>query len=921
MNRPGIKRVFRFPTRRRVDVQADVSDEVQFHLDMRTAELIQTGLAEADARDQALREFGDLGAGAAAILRVDAGIERRHRLSLWAEDLARDTVLGWRLLWRSPGLSLVAILTLALGIGGNAAIFSMFEQTLIRSLPVNDAATLVNLGAPGPKPGGDSENQAGGVDDVFSYPMYQDLERSTAGVVSMAAHRAADITLTRPNRSRSVWAMAMLVSGTYFPVLQLAPALGRLIGPEDDDMAGGTETAVLSYDYWRTEFGEDPRALGQRVLVNGQAVTIVGVTPQGFAGTTLGIRPSVFLPITMRDVLQPGATDLTNRRRYWLYVFARLKPGVSIDQARVAINAPYTRIVNDVEAPLQVGASDLLMSRFRAKQVTVVEGSRGQSRLHAALSTPFALLLAVTALVLLIACANIANLLLVRSAARAGEMAIRLSIGGSRWHLIRQLLTESGVLAIVGGLAGVLVARWTLDAITTFLPRQTSETVISFGLDANALIFAGALALAAAIACGLAPALHSTRADLLSTLKDQSGQPSGARAAARFRTALATAQIGLAMALLVSAGLFVRSLMNVSRVELGLNTEYLVSFAVAPGMNGYPPDRSRAFLTQLEDRLGALPGVTSASASLVRVLANHSNGGNVKVQGYDAGPDANVNVRFHEVGPAFFETMGMTLLNGRTFTDADLATSPKVAIVNEAFVRKFNLGSSAVGTRVGNGRNGVTDTEVVGVVRDAKYSDVKQDVPALMYRPYRQNHAVMGSYYYVRTVLPPEALLSAIPAVVGALDPGVPVRDLMTMTEQVRDNVFLDRMISLLSASFAALATLMAALGLYGVLAYTIAQRTREFGLRMALGATTSQVRGLILWQVARMTVIGGTAGLIAALGLGAAARSLLFGVGGYDPVVVCLSAMLLATVAFGAGVRPAMQATRVEPMRALRWR
>jgi predicted permease len=465
----------------------------------------------------------------------------------------------------------------------------------------------------------------------------------------------------------------------------------------------------------------------------------------------------VFLPITLRDRLQADSNDLETRRRYWLYAFARLSPGVTIDHARAAINVPYQRILNDVEAPLQVGASDLLMTRFRQKQVTVAAGARGQSRMHAVLSAPLTLLMAVTAIVVLIACGNIANLLLVRSAGRAGEMAVRLSIGGSRWQLVRQLLTESTVLAVLGGMAGLLVARWTLRAVALFMPQQNIANVVTFGLDQRALLFSGLLALAAALLCGLAPALHSTRPDVLSTLKDQSGQPSGARKAARFRTSLATAQIALAMALLVSAGLFVRSLMNVSRVDLGLTTDHVVSFAVAPGLNGYSPDRTRAFFEQLEARVGAMPGVSSAAVSLVRVLSGQSNGGNVSVQGFDAGPDANINVRFHEVGPAFFVTLGMPLMAGRAFTEADGPESPKVAIVNDAFVRKFNLGAAAVGTHVGDGRGAPTDIEIVGVVRDAKYSHVKQEAPALMYRPYRQDPNLVGAYVYVRTVQAPES--------------------------------------------------------------------------------------------------------------------------------------------------------------------
>ena len=419
-------------------MRAEVREEFDFHLDMRTTELLATGLSEADARAQALREFGDPVKGAAAVVEVDDGVERRRRWSRWLEDLKRDTRV------RLPA----ALAQPRPDDRRNSHAGSWHRRQRRDLLDVRaDAAcvrcrspiasALINFDAPGPKPGGDNENQAGGYDAVFSYPMYQDLERLSSSVVAMSAHRAMDATITAPKRSTTSWGMAMLVSGSYFPVLQLTPALGRLIDPRDDDVAGEARVGVLSHEFWRREFGEDPGVLNQTLLVNGEAVTIVGVAPRGFTGTTLGIRPAVFVPITLRDVLRPAGSspDLPARRRYWVYVFGRLQPGVTIDQARAAINRPYSQILNEVEAPLQVGASDQTMARFRAKQLTLTEGPRGQSQLHAALTTPFALLLAVTGVVLLIACANVANLLLVRSAARAGEMAVRLSIGGSRWQL------------------------------------------------------------------------------------------------------------------------------------------------------------------------------------------------------------------------------------------------------------------------------------------------------------------------------------------------------------------------------------------------------------------------------------------------------------------------------------------------------
>jgi predicted permease len=915
----GTKRVFRFPWRSTADVRADIREEFQFHLDMRTAELVADGRSEADARAQARREFGNEVTGASACARVGARVAWRHRASTHVADLVRDASLGLRLVIRDPWFSALSIAMLALGIGANAAIYSMFEQTLSRPLPVTAPGDLVNLSAPGPKPGSDNCNQAGRCVDVFSLPMYQDLAALSPGLTGIAAHRASDVTLTPARVDRSEWAMGMLVSGNYFDVLQVRPALGRMIA--EADVVAGAPVAVLSHAYWRTRLNADPAVLGEAMLVNGRPLTIVGVAPAGFDGTTMGYRPAAFMPFPVRTLIEPGSEkDLENRRSHWVYLFGRLAPGVSLTEARDALNAPYQRILEEIEAPLLTGVSDQTRAQFIARQIVVTDGSRGQSRLHAVLSTPLTMLLLVAGVVMLIACANIANLQLARAAARASEMAVRLSIGGSRWQLVRQLLVESCVLALAGGAAGLVVAHWTLQGIATLLPTGAEDMALTFGLDWPAMLFGAALTIGAGLLFGLAPALKAAHPDILSTLKDQSGQPSGARASARLRSVLCTAQIALAMALLVSAGLFVRSLVNVSNVALGLDPDHLVTFAVAPGLNGYSADGTRAFVERLETDLAAIPGVTSASASLIRVLSNQSNGGNLVVEGFSTDPDADTNVRMHGIGPAFFGTVGMPLLAGRTFSAADTLGGPRVAVVNEAFARKFNLGLNPIGRRLSRRGAAALDTEIVGLVRDAKYSDVKAEVPAVIYEPYRQKPDLFAMYFYVRTALPPELLLAAVPAVVRAIDPRVPVRDLLTMPQQVRENIFLDRMVSVLSLAFASLATVMAALGLYGVLTYTISQRTREIGLRMALGADAATVRGMVLGQMARMTVAGAGLGLLAAFGLGAAAQSLLYGLDGFDPLVVASSVGLLAIIAMAAALAPAMRAARIDPMRALRW-
>jgi predicted permease len=433
--------------------------------------------------------------------------------------------------------------------------------------------------------------------------------------------------------------------------------------------------------------------------------------------------------------------------------------------------------------------------------------------------------------------------------------------------------------------------------------------------------FAAALAVVTGLVFGIYPALHSTSPELASTLKNQAGQPSGAKAAKRFRATLATVQIAMSMALLVPAGLFAMSLFNVSRVDLGLKTDHLVTFAVSPILNGYDPPRTRALFERLEEDLAALPGVSSTVFSMVPLLAGDNWNSSVTVEGFEAGPDTNTSAAFNSVGPCFFRTMGMTVMSGREFSRADGAGAPKVAIVNEAFTRKFNLGSDAVGRRMGDGgRDGSLDMEIVAVVQDAKYSEVKRAISAQYFTPYRQRDQVGFGYFYVRTQLDPAQLLTAVPGVVKALDPNLPIEELKTMETQIRENVFMDRMISVLSTGFALLATLLAGVGLYGVLAYTVAQRTREFGLRMALGADGGRVRGMVLRQVGVMALVGGLVGLAVAIGVGRAAESLLFEITGYDPQVLAASTVVLAVVTLAAGYLPAWRASRIDPMKALRY-
>lgn len=828
--------------------------------------------------------------------------------------------LALRTLFRTPLVTAVAILSLALGIGANAAIFSIFNQMLLDALPVQAPEQLVNLSSPGPKQGSTSCGNAGDCDHVFSYPMFRDLQKMQTVFTGIAAHLSFGANLSFDGQTIS--GSGMYVSGSYFPVLGVQPALGRLISPQDDQKTGESAVVVLSHTYWTRQFGGRGDVINRTMVVNGRTLTIVGIAPPLFTGTTLGTNADVFVPITMRGVLTPGFNGFANRRSYWAYLFARLAPGVTIEQARAGLDGVYAGILNDVEAPLQQGYSDARMREFRAKKLGIEPGAQGQSTVRAQAGPSLRILLGVTGLVLLIACANIANLLLARANRRTGEMAVRLSIGASRWQLVRQLLTESLLLAAMGGIVGLFVARWTLYGIAAILPERAA-TSFRTELDPTVLVFAAVVTIATGILFGLFPALHSTRPDLLPSLKGQSGQPSGARGAARFRTALAVFQITLSMTLLTASGLFIRSLANISAVDLGFHTENVVTFSVAPELNGYDQPRSQAFFARLEEELARQPGVTSVTGAVVAVLQGNNWGTDVAVQGFQSGPEIDSNSRMNMVGPDYFKTLGMPILAGREFTHQDTMGSAKVAIVNEAFVRKFKLGSDVVGKMMsdqGSGSGVALDMQIVGVVKDAKYSEVKGAVPALFFKPYKQTERVSSLTMYAKTAGDPSALTAQVRRLVQSLDPNLPVRRLYTLPDQVRDNVFLDRFIGIMSTSFAVLATLLAAIGLYGVLAYTVAQRTREIGLRMALGAAPGRVRMMVLRQVGIMTLIGSFIGLTVSFWLGTFAEGLLFELNGRDPVVFVTASLILTAVALAAGLIPAHRASQVDPMTALRY-
>ncbi len=816
-------------------------------------------------------------------------------------------------LGRTPLFVVIAVLSLALGIGANTAIFSLLDQLLLRTLPVRNPYELVYLYHPGPTQGSVSTDEAD--QPSFSYPMFRDLQKQQTPFVGLAAARANLASLAYKNSASH--GNIRLVSGNYFTLLGVRPVIGRLFTEDDDRTPGGHPVAVLGYGYWSTRFGSDVSVLNQPMIVNGYPMTIVGVSQKGFTSEKLGSAPDVFVPITMKKEVT-GFDDLADRRNYWVTLFGRLKPGVNRERAEMEINIPYRAgLEQDIQLLRQPKAD--FLQRFKAKKVILKPGQYGRGSLRERGRQPLLILMALALLVLLIACANVANLQLARSAARMREMAVRLAMGASRIQILRQLLTESCLLALAGGALGLVAARWTLRAVLAMIPASAGmQGTLTETLDPRVLLFSLGVSLATGILFGLFPALQASKADLVGSLKNQAGQISSSGSANAFRKTLVTAQVAISLVLLISAGLFGETLVNLSRIELGVRTDHLITFSLLPKLNKYTDQGIANFHRQLRERLAAIPGVALVSAAQVPAIAGWSSSTSISVEGYVPPGDSGANSNYNVVDAGYFRTIGIPLIAGREFTIADNAAGPKVAMVNEAFVRKFLPNQNPLGRHLGQGSK--PENEIVGVVKDAKYAEMKEPPPAVYYTPLDQSRRWFTVFYYLRTAIEPERTAPLIRREVAMLDPNLPIRELKTMQAQIEENTFGERILSTLTGSFAGLATLLAAVGLYGVLAYNVARRTREIGIRMALGAGARQVRGLVAREVALMLAIGTVAGLASAAATARFVQAFLYGLKPWDAFVYGSAAVVLWVVALGAAYIPARRATSVDPMVALRY-
>ncbi len=847
----------------------------------------------------------------------------------WVEMVARDFGYALRTLRRSRGFALVAALTLALGIGANTAIFTLLDQVLLRLLPVKNPQQLVLLTMRGKHYG----NNWGG--NAISYPMYRDFQDHNEVFSGMFCRFPNPVSMTFGAQSERV--AAELVSGTYFDVLGVGTALGRAFTPEDDRVPDGHPLVMLSYDFWRQRFGGDRQIVGKTVLINKHEMTIIGVAQAGFDGVELGYSAKIFIPVMMeKEIIIGPMKMLTDRRSRWVNAFGRLRPGVTETKAKAALQ-PFMHSMLEMEVKEAAfhNASAYAREQFLKCWIDVLPGSQGRASLRRELRTPLWVLMATTGMVLLIACANIANLLLARATGRQKEIAVRLAMGATRGRIVGQLLIETLSLSALGGILGLALAFWADKALmAVYLPSDSNALNISAVPDFRILLFTLAVSVVTGVIFGLAPALQSTRPDVGRTLKDQAGAVVGG-GRGRLRNVLVVTQVALSLLLLIGAGLFLRSLKNLSNLGTGFPAERLVGFNIDPSLNGYTPQQLNGFYQQLTDSLGAIPGVKSVAVASMRIMENNEWDSGLTAEGYsptkaDDHPQAYMN----QIGPGYFATLGVPIVAGRDFrltdnhvikrADAtdDFDTTPTTVIINEKFAQRFFAGHNPVGMHLGFGTDPGThtDMEIIGVVKDIKYTNLRDEIPIQAYVPYMNSPYLGGMTIYVRTAGEANQLMSSVRARMRELDANVPIYKMRTMEEQISNSLATERMIASLSTVFGFVATVLAIIGLYGVMSYSVAQRTREIGIRMALGAEQGKVIGMVMREVVTLIAIGIGVGVPAALVLTRVVKSQLYGLEAHDPWTLGLATGLLAMVACAAGYLPALRASRVDPMKALRY-
>jgi putative ABC transport system permease protein len=836
--------------------------------------------------------------------------------------IVSDLKFALRNLAKSKMFTLVAVSSLALGIGANTAIFTLLDQLLLRLLPVRDPDQLVMIWTTGPHIGSNRGFH------MASYPMYQDFQQKAQAFSSVFCRHETSLSVSFSGQTERV--DGELVSGNYFQALGVKAAIGRVFTSEEDDRVyKGHPVVVLSYPYWVTRFAGDPGVIGQKMVVNDYPMTIVGVSAAGFNGLDPARAPQIRVPIQMKPLMTPGWDDIGDRRSQWVQMFGRLKPGITVASAKASLQPLLTQVLRFESIQKEMkDTSAFNMGQFLQRKVLMEPAGSGVSQMRREFGTALIVLMCMVGLVLLIACFKVANLLVARAVARQKEIAVRLAIGASRWQLLRQLLVESLLLSIAGGAAGLGLAVAMIRTLLAFLPAGDAPLMLRAEPDTRVLAFNAALAVFTGILFGLAPAVQSMKLDLWNALKDVVGAVSGTGGNVRFRKTLVTAQVAFSFLLLAGAGLFVRTLVNLRDTDSGFHDiDRLITFQVDPGLNGYNNQRIEDFYRRLLASVRATPGVKSAGYATVSVLSNNEWDSTMSVEGHQIKDGEDMQAYMNGVSDEYWKTMGIPMVAGRDFNAGDgvrakeITDTFNVAIVNQKFADHFFPKQSALGRHIAFGDHPKKlNIEIIGVVQNTLYEGPREGVHRQVFLPFLHVDYPAGVSFYVRTAMDPSAMYATLRREVRAIDAAMPVFAMKTLGKQLDERLSTERLIATLSAAFGVLATVLAAIGLYGVMAFTVARRTREIGLRMALGAP----QGLVVWMVLRETMALVGAGLLigvpAALLLSKYVSTQLFGVKPTDLGAAAAALVVLSVVAFGAGFLPARRASEIDPIQALRY-
>jgi predicted permease len=844
-------------------------------------------------------------------------MQHSKRLMYTIVDMLADLRFALRSIRRAPAFFVLAVGTLGLGIAAATAVFSLFYQVLLRSLPVSDPGRLVVFDLTGPTflPGGDHSDSG---ERPFSDPMYTSLRERLHSFSGLASRSSSPVAISADGATEQ--SRAEVVSGNFFDVLGLHPALGRLIGSQDDTIHGGNAVAVLSYETWTQRFGASPSVLNRTIAINGLAFTVIGVAPAGFHGVMTGRSSQVYVPRSMKIAITPGWDEGSwgpNNR--WMNIIGRLGPGVTRERALAEVKPMFFTLLDSHLSQLQHVTTQDRARLARLLQLELRPGSQGMNELERAWGRPLQALLAMALLLLLIACANLASLLLARSANRSRELAIRIAVGAARGEILRLVFTESAVIGFAGALVGFGLAPVLTAALLRFLPQNTGERWLSATVNWPMLGFSALAMIAAVVLFGLAPAFESAKAGTRSF--GERTHSGGGHTRAR-KVAIA-AQVAFSLTLLSIAGLFGRSLENLMRLQPGYRADHLLTFTLNPGLSGYSVDRGLRLYRELANRLAGQPGVETAAWAFAGPLAGSESSTNVHVEGYTESQGEDMDSDSDAVSLGYFASLGTRVLDGREFNDRDRREAAKVAVVNQAFARRFFRGADPVGRHIAIGGSGPLDIEIVGLVEDQRDQKLRNSPKPEFYVPYEQSlgnvKQIRRAMFYVRTSGGLDALTASIRPIVKQLASVLPVTDLRSMKVQVANSIYPDRLLAALASAFGALALILTAVGLYSIIAFLVSHRTSEIGIRMALGAT----RGGVVWLMVREAVIlsaaGSIIGLLGSLAAGRAVQAELFQLHGVDPLTLSAAAAVLCAVALAAAGAPAFRAGRIEPLTALR--